>query len=306
MSARQCALSRSVRVIGVSLASIGIVVPGFLPSGLASSVLPATRAAHATTGTGTGSTTTTTSGGSGGSTIWAGVSYYVGSWTGTHSNCTWLAYEAFDPVNPGVSYGYVYKVVGGVTYQLFTRYCSGVATDVWIPQLPPSQLGSSGAAYLARILPRPTPSFAPAADRMIVTIDSWFWIAAAAWVPKSVTAWVPTPWGVLWSTTYARPSSLEFDPGDSSWGTGAVTCTGPGTPWAVNLGATTPSPSGCDYTYRHSSVRGPDGATFPSVTTIVWNASWSSSTGAGGVISPIRTWTGVPVTVREIQAVGMS
>jgi hypothetical protein len=24
------------------------------------------------------------------------------------------------------------------------------------------------------------------------------------------------------------------------------------------------------------------------------------------VISPIRTWTGVPVTVREIQAVGMS
>ena len=120
----------------------------------------------------------------------------------------------------------------------------------------------------------------------------------------SVTAWIATPSGVLWSTTTATPASLLFDPGDAAWGTGPVTCSGPGTPWTTDRGATATSPDGCDYTYRHSSVRGPDGSTFPSVTTIVWSGSWTSSTGAGGVIGPIRTWTGVPVTVREIQAVG--
>lgn len=304
MPARRRGVSLLLRVAGAAMTLIGIVVPGLVPSGLASSVLPSTRAAYSASGTGGSTSGTTTSGGSGGSTIYAGVSYYVGSWTGTHSSCTWLAYMAFDPVNPDVTYGYVYKVVGGVTYQLFTRYCSGVATDVWIPQLPPSQLGLSGEAYLARVLPRPSLSFAPPADRMIVTVGSWFWIATAAWAPMSVTAWIPTPWGTLWSTTTARPASLTFDPGDGSWGTGAVSCAGPGTVWTPADGASAPSPSGCQYAYPHSSVRGPDGATFPSVTTIVWSASWRSSTGAGGVLNPARTWTGVPVTVREVQAIG--
>jgi hypothetical protein len=106
---------------------------------------------------------------------------------------------------------------------------------------------------------------------------------------------------VRWATTTARPVGLVFDPGDGMFGAGPVTCTGPGSVWTTRLGDDAGSPSGCQYTYAHSSVRAPNGTSFAARVTIVWDVSWRSSTGAGGYSGQLRTsaWRGL--TVGEIE-----
>jgi hypothetical protein len=61
--------------------------------------------------------------------------------------------------------------------------------------------------------------------------------------------------------------------------------------------------SQCMYTYRHSSVLADDGQAFRASMSIEWDVSWTSSTGASGVLAPMSTTTAAPIVVREIQAI---
>ena len=95
---------------------------------------------------------------------------------------------------------------------------------------------------------------------------------------------------------------LAFEPGDGGWGTGPVTCTGPGSVWTARLGDDAVSPSGCEYTYLHSSARAANGTSFAARISIVWDVSWRSSTGAGGHSGQLRTSAVRGLTVGEIEA----
>jgi hypothetical protein len=127
----------------------------------------------------------------------------------------------------------------------------------------------------------------------------WYWVDPRQWKPISVTAWVPGPTAPIWSTTTATPRTLSLAAGNGD----VVACTSAGTRWTASYGDETPSPSGCQYTYRHSSLLAPNGIAYDAEVTIAWDVSWRSSSGAGGSLGTLQTSTDYDITVREIQAV---
>jgi hypothetical protein len=232
------------------------------------------------------------------SAIYAGVSVYRGGWHGTASSCTW---EPFSVDVNGNLTGPA-KIDNGIHYDLWWKRCPGVGTQtVWIPRIDHRRLSYHATDHLERLLPAPRASFAPPSTNGVVKVGTWFW--NADWSAVSVTAWVPTPSGPRWATTTARPVQLVFEPGDGRLGTGTVTCNGPGTPWTRPRGDAAPSPSGCQYTYRHSSVMAPNRSSFPATVTIVWDVTWRGSSGTGGYSGQLLTSRSYAMTVREIQAV---
>ena len=247
----------------------------------------------------------TDGGTTGSSGIWAGVSYYWGEWVGTRSDCSWSAYLGSSDL-AGLPGGQPPpRVVNGISYRLFVRICPAGNRLVWVPQAPPRLIGHWGASLLTRWLPTPPLHLAPPADRVVVHVGTWFWTDLSVWRPVSVTAWVPTPAGPLWVTTTAVPIRLELDPGDGVWGSGTVACAGPGVPWLPVFGDGAGSPFGCDYTYRHSSVVSANRSTFAAHLSVVWNVTWRASTGAAGSAGQLRTSRVAPVTVHEIEGVGV-
>jgi hypothetical protein len=240
-------------------------------------------------------------GGSGGSappsTIYAGVSVYRGGWHGTATSCTWEPFSV--DVNGNVNGPS--KTENGIRYDLYRKRCPGPTLEsVWIPRVDHRQLSYHATDYLERQLPAPRATFAPPATKGIVRVGMWFWISD--WSLVSVTAWVPTPSGPRWATTTARPVRLVFEPGDGRYGHGAVTCAGPGTTWTKVRGDVAPSPSGCQYTYDHSSVMASNRASFAATVTIVWDVTWKGSSGTGGYSGQLRTSRTYAMKVREIQA----
>jgi hypothetical protein len=235
--------------------------------------------------------------------IAAGVQIYSGGWRGTGTSCTWkqmtasAALDRFDRDLP------IEKVVNGVRFRLYERTCGSRVTLVWIARRAPRALGGDGRAYLSRILPAPVIATAPPAAHGVVQDDMWFW-TPTAWQPMSVTAWIPGPMGPVWATTTATPARLVIDPGDRGLGTGPLVCPGPGQPWAPELGDA--AVSECAYAYPHSSVLAPGGHAFTARMSIEWDVSWTSSSGAGGALAPLRTAATTGVTVGEIQAVVIS
>lgn len=229
--------------------------------------------------------------------IAAGVQIYLGGYRRSSSPYTWRQMDAssgldrFDRDLP------IEKVIAGVRYRLYQRIGLGSTVLVWIPQRTREQLAFDGRAYVSRLLPAPSLDAAPPLDAGIVTVGTWFW-TTTAWRPLRVTAQVPGPSGIVWATTTATPARLLIDPGD---GSAPVVCDGPGRPWLPEHGDE--ATSECMHTFRHSSVLAPDGRAFPAVVSIEWQVTWTSSSGAGGVLAPITTTTGVPITVREIQAI---
>ena len=232
--------------------------------------------------------------------IAAGVQIYTGAWRGTGTRCTWkqmtasAALDRFDRELP------IEKVANGVRLRLYERTCGTRVQLVWIAQRAPRALGLDGRAHLSRILPTPTIATAPPAAHGVVKDAIWFW-TTTAWQPMSVTAWIPGPNGPVWATTTAVPGRLVVDPGDGGLGTGPAVCTGPGQPWTPDLGDD--AVSTCAYTYPHSSVLAPGVHSFPARMSIEWDVSWTSSSGAGGPLAPLRTSAAAAITVGEIQAV---
>jgi hypothetical protein len=236
-------------------------------------------------------------GGADGGVIWANVQFSAPPSSGGSdpSGCRWRPSTPYD-AGLGQS-GEVTRTVGGVLQRLYERSCQGTTTLVWVSQPTPGQLGQIARDAVIARLPAPRPRTAPPADRAIVHSGMWFWTDASIWNAVSITAWVPTPSGVLWSRTTARPTSLVMAPGAP--GSTPVSCPGPGRVWGPSDGDDTVS--ACTITYVHDSSLAPSGR-FPAVLGIDWSISWSSSTGQAGVLAGHRTTAPVAVGVSEIQA----
>ena len=240
--------------------------------------------------------------------IWAGVTLVEGAWTPGSSSCTWGAYSGGTNLDTVPGAGVPSMTLRGVRYQLFVRVCPNQPVRaVWVPDVPPVYLARLASSVLARTVPGPRAHLAPPAHRGVVHVGTWFWTDVSVWRPVSVTAAVPTTSGaLLWVTTTATPSILRLDPGDGRWGNGPQRCAGPGMAWVPFFGDRLPSPVGCTYTYRRPSVRAAGRQVFPARLVIEWEVTWRASNGTSGWSGRIESAQRVPVTVREVQALGVA
>jgi hypothetical protein len=153
---------------------------------------------------------------------------------------------------------------------------------------PGDPLGGIAAAYRAMELARERlvldpPAIAtspPSGSFQLVGLPSYLSVGDA-WATRSETASI----GAVSSTVTATPVEVRWDPGD---GSGAITCSGPGS---------TAAPE-CTHTYIRSS----GGATFDLTATITWEVAWTSTTGEGGALEPVTRTATLPVAVQEAQA----
>jgi hypothetical protein len=226
----------------------------------------------------------------------AGVSMHSGGWSGFPSSCTWdplgasAALDRFDRGQP------VERSVDGIRYRAYVHACESVDRVVWTPERTPDELARDGRLSLMRALPKPRLDSAPPSGDARVQARMWFW-TDTPFEPQSVTAWVPGPDGAVWATMTATPTRLVLDPGDRPFGTDPVVCDGPGEPWLPEYSDGWVSE--CTYTYRHSSVLADDGEAFRARMTIEWDVTWTSSTGAGGALSPLSSTSVTPIDVRD-------
>ena len=228
--------------------------------------------------------------------ITAEVTYRTDGASSDSSRCTFeLIDGTFDAGSVGQ--GTWPWTSNGVTYHLWRRTCPDGETYLQFPETTPEDILPRLLDQLRKAaLPKPTPVF-----EMLDPTHGWayvrtpldFRVDAAAWSPVSVTASV----GPIWATVTARPSRLTFDPGDPA-GPGAVSCAGDG-PVAPYVPET---PGVCSYTFVNaSSTSRVDGYHFSTRLTIDWSISWTSSTGAGGVLEPFSTFTDAPLAVAEVK-----
>jgi hypothetical protein len=229
----------------------------------------------------------------------AGVSMHSGGWSGIPSSCTWAplvasaALDRFDLGQPSE------RSADGIRYHPYVRTYGSVDQVVWTPERTPAALAQDGRLSLMRTVPMPKFDSAPPSGDVTVRAGVWFW-TATPFEPQSVTAWVPGPDREVWATTTARPTGLVIDPGDGTLGTGPVVCDGPGEPWLPEHSDDWVSE--CTYTYRHSSVLADDGKAFRARMTIEWDVTWTSSTGAGGALTPLSSTSVTPIEVRDTTA----
>lgn len=172
---------------------------------------------------------------------------------------------------------------------------------------PPAGPPAVDPAVLARqaldtlVIPAPTTGRYPSGVLQdgraftVVRAFTWFWTDPANFQPLTARADA----GGVWAQVVVTPTALEFSPGD---GAAPVSCAGPGTSWQESDGVWTPSPSGCDYRYSHSSLHEPDGEVTATYT-IHWTVAWTSSTGQNGTLTALDTTTNSTFAVAEAQAV---
>ena len=226
----------------------------------------------------------------------AGVSVQSGGWSGVPSSCTWdpfvpsVAVVGFDRSQPSE------RSADGIRYRPYVQTCESVDQVVWTPERSPDALAQDGRLSLMRRVPMPKFESAPPSSDVTVRAPMWIW-TGTPFDPQSVTAWVPGLDGAVWTTTTATPVRLVIDPGDRPFGTDPVLCDGPGEPWLPEYNDNwVPE---CSYRYRHPSVLADDGKTFRARMTIEWDVTWTSSTGARGVLAPISSTSVTPIEVRE-------
>lgn len=158
----------------------------------------------------------------------------------------------------------------------------------------PRELATAAYDEVSKRLPKPEASFSPRIDRQIVNMETWF---AATPIPvQSVDASVPG----MWTTVTATPVALELDTGSIVRGDVThISCE----PW----GSTDAPEGGCTWTPIWPSVRkttGTDDHRYHGTLSIVWDVTWTSSTGAGGPLDQLTTTTPVLLGVGEIQVIG--
>ena len=129
---------------------------------------------------------------------------------------------------------------------------------------------------------------------MIVNFDTWFAVEPVTAEP------VRTQVGALWSEAVATPVSIVLTTGSISGNdTATITCQ----PW----GSTTAAANGCTWTPKFPSVpkvTGTDDLRYHGSVAIVWDVSWTSSTGAGGSLGQLTSTTPIEIGVMEIQIIG--
>jgi hypothetical protein len=190
----------------------------------------------------------------------------------------------------------VYEVDGSRRHSDTGRWleqvCDGQPIQV-VPEgapVDPRQLAVSARESVA--IPTPPLSTSPSADRELYPqMKTWLWVDDSWWQPYSATAEA----GAVSATVTARPVRSEWSMGDD----GRTVCAGPGVEWRRGMSE---DDTYCSYTYRRSSA-GEPGGTFTLTVTVVFEVTWSSSTGAGGSLGALTRSASTPVRVGEIQAV---
>jgi hypothetical protein len=106
--------------------------------------------------------------------------------------------------------------------------------------------------------------------------------------------------GTVWSEATATPVSVVLTTGSISRNdTATVTCR----PW----GSTKAAADGCTWSPKFPSVpkvTGTDDLRYHGSIAIVWDVTWTSSTGAGGSLGQLSTVTPINIGVMEIQIIG--
>jgi hypothetical protein len=215
------------------------------------------------------------------------------------SGCGWVLVRSLGsvPVDDLGVFQDLQRVVDGVVYRLFLRDCGGVVVSVWVPQVGGGDLAVLAGARVEDLVPVPVVGLQPPAGLQTIGVPTWFWTSGEVWRSRSVTAWVPTPGGVVWATTTARPVRLWFVPGN---GQAAVGCGHGGVVrWEASRHIRG-GPGDCVFTYVRGATPG-DGVVRAGVS-IDWEVSWTSNVGGGGRLASLTTSTVVDVDIDEIQA----
>jgi hypothetical protein len=223
-----------------------------------------------------------------GDSIEAQVSFGSPPKNASSDNCTWHVVQGLYPIK---------HADGKNTRTLYYKLCNNYIDSYhWINDSAPARIAEQAENKVSRLVPMLLTRTAPAADKMVVNVGTWFWVPRAVWKPVSVTAYIPTTAGPIVVTTTATPSRVIYTPGD---GSAAVSCKGPGTPWSRSRGDR--ATSNCMYTYKsasHTRVA----TTYRSKMSIKWNVSWRSNIGAAGPLPSITLGLNTNVRVRELQA----
>lgn len=225
--------------------------------------------------------------------IWAGVQFSTppsSSGGGDGNGCRWTLARPYDS-GIGTDNGPVTRELNGITYVLYERSCSGSSVYIWIPQPGPSQLGQQAANTIISRLPAPAPQTAPPPAAGVVNVGMWFWTDRSRWAAQSVTAWVPTPSGVLWARTTATPTRLVYSSGAPEIPT--VACAGPGRAWVQAFG---------DEMWTSCMSMYGRAGTYAAAMGIEWSITFTSSNGVTGSLGTHTTWAPLAVSVEEVQA----
>lgn len=188
--------------------------------------------------------------------------------------------------------------IGDRLYWLYDHICDDIMATLWIPESTPAQLGQDATAQISRLLPAPRVGTAPTPSRLVVHSPVWFWTDPTLWHPVQVTAWVPTPTGILWSTARARPMRLRLDAPRLA-DPRRASCPGPGPIWRIEDGDTTGSPCQIVFTTTLDRV---GSRAWDLVMHIDWQVDWWSSTGDSGAAGTVTTSTATPARAHEILA----
>ena len=200
--------------------------------------------------------------------------------------------------------------------RLYQQVCNGLAGDYqWFgPAQPgvaavalptPAELAQQAYAQLRLPVPTPehSPDLRPADGRAAVLVGehTWVWTDRSRFRAQSRRLQV----GPVWAQVTATPVGLSFDPGN---GAPAMTCSGPGTPYAAGRWAAHAASPTCDYLYPRSSAGSPGGVVTAGYG-IRWQVRWTGSTGtagAGGQLPEMTSRSTTDLAVAEAQALGTS
>ena len=205
--------------------------------------------------------------------------------------CVWEKVRGIDPLTVETGDATTAKET------LFYKACDNkIVGYQWIRTDTPTRVAQTAGSKVSKLVPTLLMRTAPATDRMIVGVSTWFWVPRVAWKPISVTAWIQTPGGPVSVTTTATPNNLIYSPGD---GRASVSCAGPGRAWSATLGdrATT----NCMYAYKSASHT-QSARIYSTKMSIQWKVTWRSSLGVRGTLPSITTGLPMKVRVRELQA----
>lgn len=207
----------------------------------------------------------------------------------------WDASANLSPQSGPADLGTVRQDEAGVVWMLYYRICGSTMQEVWVPVLPPGDLGKLAFDEVTKKLPKPAPALSPDfAVGGYVNFETWLSVAD----PGVVTATSAIPG--LSATATARVVRIEWRPGDGSM----VTC--------EPFGGLPPTPSytgeaPCGYTFSQPSVAKVTGTSddrFHGSVTLVWAASWTASNGASGDLGEVSSTVPFVYRVREIQTIG--
>ncbi|GAB3160703.1 ATP/GTP-binding protein [Micromonospora sonneratiae] len=213
-----------------------------------------------------------------------------GAWAGTDG----CYYAPTDP-SPSTIAALGGQPAGEGGWYMRTCYGDGGSFGgiVWIagapPVISPAVLARQARARLD--LPKVVIRMNPPGDQL-VNLPVWLALDRGSWRSQSATASVS---GVSVTAT-ARPVKANWSMGDGV----TVTCTGPGTVWALGSDPKKASPD-CGHVYRRSSAVALQGV-FAVTVTVTWEVTWAGA-GQSGTVPGLTTTGQVQTRVQESQAV---